>query len=93
MPSLLRLQHQISVPAFSRYQQGHPGVAVSYASVGSSAGITRFTAGKTAFGATDVPASAKDLAEASGGVTVQVPVDLGAVDVAYIGQRHHLHLQ
>ncbi len=69
--------------AFSHYQEAHPGVTVSYASVGSSAGITRFTAGKTDFGATDVPASAKDLAGASGGATVQVPVDLGAVDVAY----------
>jgi phosphate transport system substrate-binding protein len=69
--------------AFSHYQQAHPGVAVSYASVGSSVGITRFTAGKTNFGATDLPASAKDLAGASDGATVQVQVDLGAVDVAY----------
>ena len=69
--------------AFSHYQQAHPDVAVSYASVGSSAGITRYAAGKTDFGATDVPASAKDLTGASDGSTVQVPVDLGAVDVAY----------
>ena len=51
--------------------------------MGSSAGITRDAAGKTDFGATDVPASAKDLTGASDGSTVQVPVDLGAVDVAY----------
>jgi phosphate transport system substrate-binding protein len=51
--------------------------------VGSSSGITRFTGGKADFGATDVPASAHDLAGASGGATVQVPVDLGAVVVAY----------
>jgi DNA-binding CsgD family transcriptional regulator len=69
--------------AFSRYQQAHPDVAVSYASVGSSAGITRYAAAKTDFGATDVPASAKDLTGASDGSTVQVTVDLGAVDVAY----------
>ena len=31
--------------AFAAYQQAHPGVTVSYAAVGSSAGITRFTAG------------------------------------------------
>ena len=73
-----------SIFAFSHYQQAHPDVAVSDASVGSSAGITRYAAGKTVyFGATDVPASAKDLTEASDGSTVQVPVDLGAVDVAY----------
>jgi phosphate transport system substrate-binding protein len=30
--------------AFPRYQQQHPGVVISYAAVGSSAGITAFTA-------------------------------------------------
>jgi phosphate transport system substrate-binding protein len=69
--------------AFSHYQQAHPSVVIAYASVGSSAGIIRFTAGETDFGATDVPASAKDLTGAKDGATVQVPVDLGAVDVAY----------
>jgi phosphate transport system substrate-binding protein len=69
--------------AFPAYQQSHPGITVSYAPVGSSAGITRFTTGKADFGATDVPASATDLAGAQGGPVVQVPVDLGAVSVAY----------
>lgn len=69
--------------AFPAYQQSHPGVTVSYAPVGSSAGITRFTAGQADFGATDVPASAADLAGARGGPSVQVPVDLGAVAVSY----------
>jgi phosphate transport system substrate-binding protein len=68
--------------AFAAYQQAHPGIAVSYAAVGSSAGITRFAGGQVGFGATDVPASPADLARASG-TTVQVPVDLGAVVVAY----------
>ncbi len=69
--------------AFPAYQQSHPGTAVSYASVGSSAGITRFAAGQVNFGATDVPASTADLAGASGGPALQVPVDLGAVAVAF----------
>lgn len=69
--------------AFPAYQQAHPGTAVSYASVGSSGGITRFTAGQADFGATDVPASSADLAGARGGPALQVPVDLGAVSVAY----------
>ncbi|MBO0814901.1 MAG: substrate-binding domain-containing protein, partial [Actinobacteria bacterium] len=43
--------------AFHAYQQGHPSVAVNYAAVGSSAGITRFVAGQVNFGATDVPAT------------------------------------
>ena len=51
--------------AFPAYQQAHPGVAVSYAAVGSSAGITRFAAGQVNFGATDVPASTADLAGAA----------------------------
>ena len=38
--------------------------------------------GRSNFGATDVPASPADLAGASG-TTVQVPVDLGAVAIAY----------
>ena len=75
--------------AFARYQQAHPGVAISYAAVGSSAGISRFAAGKVSFGATDVPAAPGDLAGAHGGATVQVPVDLGAVTVAYnVPLRH-----
>jgi phosphate transport system substrate-binding protein len=69
--------------AFPAYQQAHPGVAVSYAAVGSSAGITKFAAGDVNFGATDVPASTADLAHASGGPALQVPVDLGAVAIAY----------
>ena len=69
--------------AFAAYQRSHAGVSVSYAAVGSSAGITRFTAGQVDFGASDVPASAANLAGARGGPTVQVPVDLGAVAVAY----------
>jgi phosphate transport system substrate-binding protein len=69
--------------AFTAYQQAHPGVAVNYAAVGSSAGITRFAAGQVNFGATDVPATATDLAAARGGPALQVPVDLGAVAVAY----------
>ena len=69
--------------AFTAYQQAHPSIAVNYAAVGSGAGISRFTAGQVNFGATDVPASPADLAGARGGPAVQVPVDLGAVSVAY----------
>jgi phosphate transport system substrate-binding protein len=69
--------------ALPAYQQAHPSTAVSYDAVGSSAGITRFAAGQVNFGATDVPASPADLAGAKGGTALQVPVDLGAVAVAY----------
>ena len=69
--------------AFPAYQQSHPGVTVSYAATGSDRGVRRFTTGEVDFAATDVPASQSDLAAARGGPTIQVPVDLGAVSVAY----------
>ncbi|HEY6478608.1 MAG TPA: phosphate ABC transporter substrate-binding protein PstS [Streptosporangiaceae bacterium] len=69
--------------AFPAYQQGNLSTGISYDADGSSAGITRFAAGQVNFGATDVPASPTDLAGARGGPTLQVPVDLGAVAVAF----------
>ena len=69
--------------AFARYQQQHPSVAISYSSVGSSAGIAAFTAKKADFGASDVPMTAAQQAAAHGGTSVQVPVDLGAEAIAY----------
>jgi phosphate transport system substrate-binding protein len=73
--------------AFPAYEQANIYVGISYDAVGSSAGITQYVAGKVNFGASDVPASTSDLAGVSGR-TLQVPVDLGAVAVAYNG----LHL-
>jgi phosphate transport system substrate-binding protein len=64
--------------AFVRYQQQHPGVAVSYAAVGSSAGIAAFSARQVDFGASDVPMTSNEQAAARGGPVTQVPVDLGA---------------
>ena len=69
--------------AFTRYQQQYPGAAISYSSVGSSAGIAAFTAKRADFGASDVPMTAAQQAAAHGGASVQVPVDLGAEAVAY----------
>ncbi|MGI8448701.1 MAG: phosphate ABC transporter substrate-binding protein PstS [Streptosporangiaceae bacterium] len=69
--------------AFARYHQHQPAVTVSYAAVGSSAGIAAFTAKHADFGASDVPMTAAEQAAARGGPSVQVPVDLGAEGVAY----------
>ena len=69
--------------AFTRYQQQYPGAAISYSSVGSSAGIAAFTAKRADFGASDVPMTAAQQAAAHGGASVQVPVDLGAEAIAY----------
>jgi phosphate transport system substrate-binding protein len=81
--------------AFTRYQQQHPGVTVSYSAVGSSAGIAAFSAGQVDFGASDVPMTAGEQATARGGPVAQVPVALGGEGVVYnlslpAGARLHL---
>jgi len=81
--------------AFARYQQQHPGVTISYAVVGSSAGIAAISAQQVDFGAADVPMNASELAAAKGGSITQVPVDLGGEGIAYnlslpAGARLHL---
>jgi phosphate transport system substrate-binding protein len=52
--------------AFARYQQQHPGVAISYSAVGSTAGIAAFSARQADFGASDVPMTASEQAAAQG---------------------------
>ena len=69
--------------AFARYHQENPAVAISYSTVGSSAGIAAFSAKQTDFGASDVPMTATEQAAAHGGASVQVPVDLGAEAITY----------
>ena len=81
--------------AFTHYQQQHPGVTISYAVVGSSAGIAAISAQQVDFGASDVPMNASELAAAKGGSVTQVPVDLGGEGIAYnlslqAGARLHL---
>jgi ABC-type phosphate transport system substrate-binding protein len=41
--------------AFAKYQQQHPSVTITYAVVGSSAGIAAISANQVNFGASDVP--------------------------------------
>jgi phosphate transport system substrate-binding protein len=69
--------------AFTKYQQQHPGVTISYASVGSSAGIAAISARQVNFGASDVPMTAAEQAAATGGPVTQVPVDLGGEGIVY----------
>jgi phosphate transport system substrate-binding protein len=81
--------------AFAKYQQLHLGVTISYAVVGSSAGIAAISAQQVDFGAADVPMTASELAAAKGGSITQVPVDLGGEGIAYnlslpAGARLHL---
>jgi phosphate transport system substrate-binding protein len=81
--------------AFAKYHQQHPAVSISYAAVGSGAGIAAFSAKQADFGASDVPMTTSEQAAATGGPSVQVPVALGADVVVYNlvlpgGQRLHL---
>ncbi len=81
--------------AFTRYQQQHSRVTVSYSAVGSSAGIAAFGARHVDFGASDVPMTASEQAAASGGAVAQVPVALGGEGAACnlslpAGARLHL---
>jgi phosphate transport system substrate-binding protein len=81
--------------AFTHYQQQHPGVTISYAVVGSSAGIAAISAQQVDFGASDSPMTASQQAAAKGGSITQVPVDLGGEGIAYnlslpAGARLHL---
>jgi phosphate transport system substrate-binding protein len=81
--------------AFANYQQLHPSVTITYAVVGSSAGIAAISANQVNFGASDVPMNASELAAAKGGPITQVPVDLGGEGLAYnlslpAGARLHL---
>jgi phosphate transport system substrate-binding protein len=81
--------------AFAKYHQQHPGVSISYAVVGSGAGIAAFSAKQADFGASDVPMTASEQAAARGGQVTQVPDALGGEGVAYnlnlpAGTRLHL---
>jgi phosphate transport system substrate-binding protein len=81
--------------AFAHYHQQNPGVSISYAAVGSGAGVAAFSAKQADFGASDVPMTASEQAAATGGPSVQVPVALGGEGIVYnlslrAGQRLHL---
>jgi phosphate transport system substrate-binding protein len=81
--------------AFARYETEHPGVAIGYSAVGSSAGIAAISARQVNFGASDVPMTATEQAAARGGPITQVPVDLGGEGITYnlslpAGARLHL---
>ena len=69
--------------AFYTYNQTNSGVTINYASIGSGGGIAQFEANTVNFGATDVPMSPADIAKATGGQVLQVPVALGGGAIAY----------
>lgn len=69
--------------AFFEYNKQNSGVTVNYASIGSGGGIAQFQANTVNFGASDVPMSPADIAKATGGQVLQVPVALGGEAISY----------
>ena len=69
-------------------------MSVNYSPAGSSVGISDIQQNTVDFGDTEIPMSSSDLAKASAGSVLQVPVDLGGVAVSYNvpGAGRGLHL-
>jgi phosphate ABC transporter phosphate-binding protein len=67
---------------FESFEHTHPEIRVRYDAVGSGEGIDRFLAGKTDFGASDMPLSDKQLGAAAV-KTLHFATVLGAVVVIY----------
>ncbi len=67
---------------FYDYHQTYPRVTINYSPAGSSVGISDIQENTVAFGDSEIPMAAKDLAKAKGPV-LQVPVDLGGVAISY----------
>lgn len=59
------------------------GVVTNYESIGSRDGIRRLLEGTVDFGASDVPASDAERAQAPGGELLHVPTVVGAVAITY----------
>jgi phosphate transport system substrate-binding protein len=71
---------------FSEYGKLHSGIQVNYQSIGSGGGIRQVTEGTVDFGASDMPMTDGQLAEAEGKLKTKIlnlPTVLGAVVPAY----------
>jgi phosphate transport system substrate-binding protein len=68
---------------FYDYHQKNSKTKVNYSPTGSSVGVKDIQQNTVDFGDSEVPMSAPDLAKATGGTVLQVPVDLGGVAISY----------
>ena len=68
---------------FYQYHQKNPKMTINYSPAGSSVGVTDIQQVTVDFGDSEIPMAAKDLAKATGGAILQMPVDLGGVAVSY----------
>jgi phosphate transport system substrate-binding protein len=67
---------------FYNYHKQYPNVTVNYSPAGSSVGVSDIEQNTVAFGDSEIPMAAKDLAKAKGTV-LQLPVDLGGIAISY----------
>jgi phosphate transport system substrate-binding protein len=67
---------------FYDYHQAYPRVSINYSPAGSSVGVSDIEQNTVAFGDSEIPMAAKDLAKAKGTI-LQLPVDLGGVAISY----------
>lgn len=59
------------------------GVEIDYVAKGSGYGITNVINGNLAFGCTDAPMNRSELAQATGGEVLHIPLTLGAIALVY----------
>ncbi len=80
--------------AFYNYHKQNPSVTVNYASIGSGGGQQQFESNIVNFGASDVPMFATEIAKATGGTVLQLPIDMGGEAVSYnlYGVHGGLHM-
>src|ERR1700704_5433306 len=70
--------------AFYDYSVKYPKVTITYAAVGSGAGIQQFIKQTVDFGASDVPMAAADITSAGGpDALTQIPTTLGVISIAF----------
>lgn len=68
------------------YTQGHSAVQIAYAAVGSTTGLSRWTAGQVDFAASDAQlttAQEQSAARRCGGAAVKIPATISAVALVY----------
>lgn len=68
---------------FYDYHQANPKTTVNYSPAGSSVGAKDIEANTVDFGDSEIPLSSTDLAQATAGTILQIPVDLGGVAISY----------
>lgn len=67
----------------SEYNKMHPNIKINYSFTGSGTGIKQISDQTTAFGASDAPMTDKQLAAATGGEIIHIPLVMGAVVPIY----------